>query len=352
MSELQIVNASSGEAAKLLGNGARPIINEKTGQPLFDQRTGQLQIMTSRGLVVNSALRKDEWEELDSAIVQAAVAPLNMTQRMITAGLTRPLGGLGTLIAQYNQISEMTAANVSLSGNASGQKDRVDYDLVGVPVPVIFKEFELNQRYLEASRRLGDSIDTANGAAAARVVGEKVEDLLINGDTNVNLNGNTIYGLTSHPDRNTAAASSFTNGGDFGTISNIMPTFSGILSALKADNYRGPYGVFVADTQYDQMAFNIYSDGSGQSALTRILQIPTIQFVDSSAWLDDGEIVVVHLSRDVVELAYVQQYWPITNLEWTSGDGMQSNFKVMTVFAPMVKSDYSGRSGVFHCTGA
>jgi uncharacterized linocin/CFP29 family protein len=351
MSELQIVSASSGEAAKILGNGARPIINEKTGQPLFDQRTGQLQIMTSRGLVVNSALRKDEWEELDRAIVQAAVAPLNMTQRMIAAGLTRPLGGLGTLIAQYNQISEMTQANVSLSGNASGQKDRVDYDLVGVPVPVIFKEFELNQRYLEASRRLGDSIDTANGAAAARVVGEKVEDLLINGDTSVNLNGNTIHGLTSHPDRNTNTATAL-GGGDFATISNIMPTFSGILSELKADNYRGPYGVFVADTQYDQMAFNVYSDGSGQSALNRVLQIPSIQFIDSSAWLDAGEIVVVNLSRDVVELAYVQQYWPITNLEWTSGDGMQSNFKVMTVFAPMVKSDYSGRSGVFHCTGA
>ena len=198
---------------------------------------------------------------------------------------------------------------------------------------------------------MGDSIDTANGAAAARVVGEKVEDLLINGDSSVNLNGNTIYGLTSHPDRNTDTATNL-GGGDFGTISNIVPTFSGILSALKADNYRGPYGVFVADTQFDQMAMSFFTDGSGQSALNRVLQIPQIQFIDSSAWLDAGEIVVVHLSRDVVELAYVQQYWPITNLEWTSGDGMQSNFKVMTVFAPMVKSDYNARSGVFHCTGA
>lgn len=351
MSDLQVISSNSAAAANLLNNGSRYVINEKTGEPVIDPITGHLKIITSRGLTVNSALRRLEWEELDQAIVQAAVAPLNMTQRMITAGLTRPLGSLGTLIAQYNQISEMTAANVSLSGNGSGQKDRVDYDLVGVPVPVIFKEFELNQRYLEASRRLGDGIDTSNGAAAARVVGEKVEDLLINGDSTINLNGNTIYGLTSHPDRNTDTASGV-GGGDFGTISNIVPTFSGILSALKADNYRGPYGVFVADTQYDQMAMSFYTDGSGQSALNRVLQIPQIQFVDSSAWLDAGEVVVVHLSRDVVELAYVQQYWPITNLEWTSGDGMASNFKVMTVFAPMVKSDYAGRSGVFHCTGA
>ena len=82
--------------AKSVGQqGSRPIINEKTGQ---------VQIVTSRGLTINSALRKYEWEELDAAIVAAAVAPLNMTQRFINSGLVRPLGGLGTLVAQYNSI--------------------------------------------------------------------------------------------------------------------------------------------------------------------------------------------------------------------------------------------------------
>lgn len=340
--ELQVLAVNSAEAQTALRNGSRPIVNEETGE---------IQIVTSRGLVVNSALRKDEWEELDRAVVEAAVAPLNMVNRFRRAGLVRRLGSLGTLIAQYNQVSEMTGANISLSGNASGEKDLVDFNLKGIPVPVIFKEFEINSRYLQSSRLFGDGIDTVNARAAARVVGEKVEDLLINGDTSINLNGSTIYGLTSHPNRNTDTASNF-GGGDFGTIGNIVGTFAGAIAAARADQYRGPYGVFVADTQYEQMSMQFYSDGSGQSALQRVMGIPQISFIDSSAWLDDGEILLVQMSPEVVELAFVEQYWPITNLEWTSGDGMATNFKVLTVFAPIVKSDYSGRSGIVHVTGA
>lgn len=335
---LQVLDANTAEAQSILRSGSRPVVNEKTGEVL---------IKTSRGLTVNSALRKYEWEELDAAIVAAAVAPLNMTQRFINAGLVRTLGGLGTMVAQYNKVSETSGANVSLSGSGSGQKDLVDFDIAGVPIPVIFKEFEINERYLQSSRLLGNGVDVTNAQAAARVVGEKIEDMLINGDSNINLNGSTIYGITSHPNRNTGSAT-----GDWGTISNIVSTIAAMTSAAKTDNYRGPYGIFVADTQYDQAAQSFFTDGSGQSALDRILRLPNISFVDSSAWLDDGEVLLVNLTRDVVELAYVPQYFPATNLEWMSGDGMANMFKVMAVFAPIVKADYAGRSGIVHITGA
>lgn len=342
--EATIMSVTSAEAQNALHTGSRPMVNKK----------GEVLLRTPRGLVVNSALRKDEWEELDRSVLQAAQAPLAMVNRFQAAGLVRRLGGLGTLIAQYNKVGEMTQANVSLSGTAIGDKDLLDYDLTGVPVPVIFKEFEINQRYLESSRRSGDAIDTLNGQAAARVVGEKVENLLISGDTSINLNGNTIYGLTTHPDRNTLAASAVsgvTNAGDFGTLGNIVPVVSAAISMARADNYRGPYGIFIADDQYDQLTMQFYSDGSGQSALQRIMGIPNISFVDSSAWLTSGQMVLVNMSSEVIELAYVPAYWPIVNLEWTSGDGMQSMFKVMTVFTPIVKSDYGNRSGIVHVSG-
>ena len=97
MSDLQVVDINSAEAQTALRNGSRPFVNE---------RTGEVKIQTPRGLVVNSALRKDEWEELDRAIVESAVAPLNMVNRFRRAGLVRRLGSLGTLIAQYTQVSE------------------------------------------------------------------------------------------------------------------------------------------------------------------------------------------------------------------------------------------------------
>ena len=116
--------------------GTRPV--------LTSNQRAMPQIITPRGLRVNSMLRKDEWEELDRAVVAAAVPPLRVIAALERAGLTSPLGSLGTLVSQYNVVSEMTAANANLRGHAAGDKDLVDFDIRGVPVPVIFKEFELD----------------------------------------------------------------------------------------------------------------------------------------------------------------------------------------------------------------
>lgn len=341
MNEVQVLELHSAEAQKALVGG-RPTVNK---------RSGQVTIRTARGMMINSALRKDEWEELDRAIVQAAVQPLVIVEALRSRGLTRTLGGIGTMIAQYNQASEMTAANISLRGHASGEKDLVDFSLVGVPVPIIFKEFEIDTRYLESSRRLGDSIDVANGAAAARVVAEKIEDLAINGDTSINLNGSTIYGLTTHPNRNTDTATNY-GGGDWGTVTNVLPTIAGMVAAAQGDGYYGPYGVFVSNTQYNQASLVYFTDGSNSTPRTRIMGMPQIEFFLPSAQLADGVVVLVQLTRDVIELAFVEAYWPITNLEWTSGDSMLNMFKVLSVYVPMVKSAFAGKSGIVHATGS
>lgn len=320
-------------------------------RPIVNKRTGIVTLRTARGLVVNSTLRKDEWEELDRRVVMASVPPLVITAYLVRRGLTRSLGGLGTLVAQYNQVSEMTAANASLRGHASGEKDLVDFDLVGVPVPVIFKEFEIDERLLESSRRLGEGIDMTNAAAAARVVAEKIEDLTINGDTNINLNGATIYGLTNHPDINTGTAASY-GGGDWGTDTNVTATIAGMITAAQADGYYGPYALWAAPTQFNQAALEFFTDGSGDTPRDRVLRMAGIESFEQSPHLADGEVLLVTLSDEVVQIATVPGFYPITNREWTTGDGMLNSFKAMSVMTPIVKSDYSGKSGIVLATGA
>ena len=342
MGDLKVLRLDSPEAQAVMAGGSRPIVNK---------RTGDVMIRTGNGLMVNSTLKKDEWEELDRTVVQAATKPLNVVATLVRLGLTRTLGSIGTLTAQYNQSSEVTAANRSLTGTTGGNKDLPDYDLVGVPVPVIFKEFEIPLRTLTASRRMGDGLDVTAAVAAAKVVGESVEDLAINGDTTINLNGSSISGLTSHSDRNTDTATNY-GGGDWGAITNIIPTISGMINAAEGDNYFGPYGLFVATTQYGQASRTFFTDGSGDTARDRALRIPSLQFFEPAHWLDDGEAVLINLSRDVVEIAYVDAYWPVVNMEWTSGDGMVTSYKVMSVMTPIVKSEYGGKSGLVHATGS
>ena len=321
------------------------------GRPIVNKRTGQVTLRTPRGLVVNSTLKKDEWEELDRRVVMASVPPLVIVNYLVNRGLTRSLGGLGTMVAQYNQVSKMTAATANMRGHSGVEKDLIDTDLVGVPVPIIFKEYEIDQRLLLASRRMGDGLDTTNGAAAARVVAEKIEDLVINGDSNINLNGSTIYGLTNHPNTNLGTAASY-GGGDWGTITNVTPTLSGMIAAAQVDGYYGPYAVWAAPTQFNQAALNFFTDGSGDTARDRVLRMASVESFEQSPQLADGEILLVTLSPEVVEIATVPGYFPVTNIEWTSGDTMLNGYKVLAAMTPMVKSDYSGKSGVVLATSA
>jgi uncharacterized linocin/CFP29 family protein len=213
---------------------------------------------------------------------------------------------------------------------------------------VIFKEFSIGARTLEASRRLGDSLDVTAGVEAARVVAEAEESLLIDGSLAISLNGDVIFGLTSHTYRNTDTAANY-GGGDWGTISNILPTIAGMIAAAQGDGFYGPYGILAYPTQYNQAALSFYTDGSGQTALQRILAIAGIADVTMCAGLAAGEVVLFELSPLVVDWA---EALPLQTLEWASGDGMVSHFKVMTVATPRVKADYANASGVVHATGA
>jgi uncharacterized linocin/CFP29 family protein len=342
--QAEFLSVDSSEGRATANSGSRPV--------QVNKRTGEVRIITPRGLVVNSLLRKQEWEELDQAVVEAARYPLKGVDDLRSRGLVRTLGGIGTMVSQWNVSSEMTGASISMSGRTRGEEDRVDFNLAGVPIPVVFKGFTIGQRELESSRRLGDGLDTTHAAEATRVVAEKLEDMLFNGAT-VTLNGNSIYGYRTHPDRVADTAYNFNGhlGGWTGTnYGNVVPTIAGMISGANNDRHYGPFILYLSTAQYNFAALNYFSDGTGDTALARILKFPQIaavQQLDTNI-LADGEALLVQMTRDVVDWA---QAMDIRLVEWTSGDGMTSEFKVMAIGAPRVKSTYGDLSGVVHATG-
>lgn len=338
--EILSINSQAGMAA--VYGGARP-----NHRPTDNENT-ILKILTPRGLMVNSLLSKLEWTEVDNAVLAAAVPRLVTLDMLRRRGLTTRLGGLGTLVSQWPVASEMTAATVNLTGQGKGENDLPEETLSGVPIPVIFKEFSIGARTLDASRRLGDGIDVTSAVAAARVVAESIESLIIDGSTAISLNGSVIYGLTSEPQRNTDTAANY-GGGDWGTISNVVPTVAGMINAANADNFFGPFGILIYPTQYNQAALSFYTDGSGQTALQRIVSLANIAEVQMCAGLAAGEVVLFDLSRTTIDWA---EALALQTLEWASGDGMVSHFKVMAVGAPRVKNSGTSKSGIVHATAA
>jgi len=299
------------------------------------------------GVHQNALLRKYEWEEIDASVVDVVRTTLVAAADFQRLGLIRPLGGLGTTVSVYEQLGDMTDAEVSMEGITRTQQDQPDYTPQSVPVPIIHKDFSFTARHLAASRRLGDAIDTTAAQTAARRVRDKIESMIFNGDS-LSMKGYSIQGFTTKTQRITKTAAEC-GGGDFATEGNPYKVAVGGIGFLAAAGFTGRYGVYVARTQYHEMLHRL-TDGSSLSEYQAILNgIPEIDFIRPADALTAGSVVIWQLSSDVADLAVAQD---IVTLQWDMMGGMKTEFKVMTALVPRVKHDANGACGVLHVTGA
>lgn len=335
------------DAGQRAMGGGRPRVR---GNQIVTNAQGRVPLHMPNGLVVNSLLSGDEWRDLDTRIVGAIGQRLVGVQRLIGQGLTYPLGDLGTLVTMWQTVGEMTEAKVNMTGQHTPDEDRATFGLAGVPVPITHKEFHFGTRELEASRKGNNPVDTTNGEAAARVVAEKLEEMLFSGLSSIKFDGRTIYGYQNHPNRITGAAA-----GDWGTITNVIPTIATGLQLAAAQGYDGPFDVYLNSTQYMEAANAYFTDGSGQSPLARLRENNPDQingFFRSSK-VTAGSVVLVQTTTDVVDYAYIAGMMP-TTLEWVSGDGLVNYFKVLSVGVPRIKTPQGagGKTGIVVLSGA
>ena len=283
-------------------------------------------------------LRKEEFERLDTALVRVAQERLNGIADLRTAGLIRNLGSLGVLIDQFEQVSEFTAASQDMDVITEGDEDTAAFTLNSVPIPITHKSFRVSLRHLEASRTIGAPIDTTNIELATRQVVEKLEDTLFNGG-DVVVGGNSIFGYTNHPDRNTGAlVAPWTSVGTRDIIRDVI----NMVKALEGDAMFGPYMFYVPIAFWSELKDDYKAD-SERTFLERIRAIDPITDIKPTKALTGSIAVAVQLTSDVVDLSIGAD---IQTVEWQAMGGLLTRFKVLTAQAPRVKSDALGQSGV------
>jgi uncharacterized linocin/CFP29 family protein len=241
----------------------------------------------------------------------------------------------------------MTQATINMTGQATGERDRVEHLIKGRPIPIIYKEFNIPKRQLEASRFSNTPLDITTAAAAAKVVSESLQSLLVNGASDVVFGGDTIYGYRTEPNRETGNVAGL-GGGDFGTLSNIIPVVKGMIAALTSNRYYGKYTLYLAPNQHVEVTTQFYSDGNPETPYQRIMRIEQIEAIRACDALPDGEGLLVQMDSNVVDWA---EHMQPTVVEWINGGDGAAYFKVMAVATPRVKSDYNGNSGIYHVSG-
>jgi uncharacterized linocin/CFP29 family protein len=292
-------------------------------------------------LRTNGILRNREWIALDNAVIEVARMRLVGVQDLIANGLTFDLpDALGITRLEWSRMTGMTPAEVTMSGIPRAENDRVEFDLTGMPIPIIHKDFTLNIRHLAMSRRSGQPIDTVQASLCSRIVNETVESMLFKGTTSLGAN-NAIYGYTTAPNRNTG---SVTASWATATGAQIVTDLLAMIQKAYDDHMYGPFVLYVPLNVFTAMGKDYAANYPG-SILSRLLTIPGITTVKPSENLTASNVVLVQMTRDVVD--EIIGFQP-TLVEWETHGGMVSNFKVMAIMLPRVRSDAETQSGIVH----
>lgn len=299
----------------------------------------------------NATLRKDEWKELDTAILEVSRERLGGVQDLIDKGLTYNLGNaMGTTMLEHHDISDFGEAELTMDGVSRHRNDRPNYQHNYLPIPIISMDYEINLRALEASRKLGNPVDVTTAERAARRVNEKLEDLLF---TNVTYsfgekdarNRNTIYSYLNHPDRNIMPIG--THWDDLN--SNIGKTIVEQVNKMKQTSinarHYGPWMLYIPTNYETILDLDYDSTTPGTTIRERILKIAGISGIKVVDRMATDNVILVQMTKDVVRLV---RGIPLQNVQWKSEGNFITNYKVMTIQVPQIRSDQNGKSGIVH----
>ncbi len=290
----------------------------------------------------NATLRREEWLRLDEAVLAIAEHRLGGISDLEARGLVYDIGnGMGTTVLEYHDVSDALEAELTMDGVTRAQGDRPNFTAKYLPLPIIHADYELNRRVLEASRNLGQPLDTTLAERAARKVNERLEAMLFT-DVGYTFGGGTIHSYLNFPYRNkknlTKSWASPATGAEI--VADVLAMKQMSISA----HHYGPWMLYVP-TGYETILDRDYDSTRGHTIRERVMAISGILGVKVIDTLPADTVVLAQMTSDVVRLV---RGMGIQNVEWATQGGMITKYKVMTIQVPQIRADQAGNCGIVH----
>jgi len=298
--------------------------------------------------IINAAtLRKDEWKHYDTAILKVTQERLRGVADLYSRGLSYTIpNGMGSTVLEYENIGDMEDAQISMDGATRGDKDRPEFDIDYLPLPIVHKDFMINARVLAASRTTGAPLDTTMADMAGRKVAEELEDMLFNGANTYAYGGGTIYGYTDFLPRNTYSLTANWDTLDSSGLTgeDILSDVVGMKAASIADGFYGPWVLYIP-TNFETAMDKDFKSNSDKSIRTRLLEIDGLEDIRVADKLTADNVIMVQMTSDVVRMVNGMAVNPV---EWNTEGGMILHYKVMTIQVPQIRADQDGKCGIVH----
>jgi len=334
---------NTGSLRPFIGDDGRTYVTVYKGGKITDPAS-----YVDKAINANATLRRDEWKQLDEALLVASRYRLGGIEDLISKGLTFNLGNaMGTTVLEWHDVSDAMEAVLTMDGVTRGRNDRPVFQTNYLPIPIIHVDYEINARVLAASRGLGNPLDTTTAEMAARRVNEKLENMLFTDTTYAfgtvdDRSRNSIYSYVNHPDINAVTlgthwdASAKTAAGILNDVLNMKE------SSIAAYHY-GPWMIYIP-TGYETVLDDDYDTTTpGITIRERILKIAGISGIKVIDTLAANTVLLVQMTPDVVRLV---QGLGLTNVEWDTEGKFITKYKVLRIAVPQIRSDQNGKSGI------
>lgn len=259
-------------------------------------------------------LRPEEWERLSDTVIQVARRAL-VGRRFID--LYGPLGP-GVQTVAFDQFIGTEAGGMDLVGEVETARVFADRRTFR-PVPLIYKDFLLHWRDIEAARSHNLPLDVSSAAGAASFCAQREDDLIFFGDEALGSEG-----LLNASGRQTMALS------DWARPGNAFENIVAATELLTTGGHFGPFAVVTSPRLHAQM-HRVY-EKTGVLEIETIRQLATDGVFPSSRLRDD-QAVVVSTGRENLDLAVAMDM----SVAYLGAENMNHPFRVLETVLLRIK---------------
>ena len=333
-------------------------LNPTTNQLEPDYKAVPIAQLMNKGMFsptwnAGSSLRKNEWQQLDTIVIQAARQRLRAWADLAGANTFGGFNGMNKMILEHETMSDPGSAVVDMDGLSDARNDSPKFQLEGLPLPITHAGFFFSARRLAISRNTGTPLDLVMAEAAGRRVAETVEQTLIGtlpgatyGTTADYGRTPTVYGYTNFPDRATKTNMTAPTGSNG---SAVLTSWLQLRDLMYANNFYGPFMAYVSN-DWDAYLDNLFSttEPSAGTLRKRLLEVDNIVDIRRLDYLPGPyQVLLVQMTPDVARAVIGMD---ITTVQWESQGGARLNFRVMSIMVPQLRADFNGNCGIGHGT--
>ena len=213
---------------------------------------------------------------------------------------------------------------------------------MNLPLPVIYKGFNLPLRTVSASRNGAAPLDTTLAEESARKVLETAEQLALGTLGANSFGGYVLQGATNFTGRMTKVLTTPT-----GTATNAT-TLAEILAMkdqAKDAHHHGPFRLYMG-TGWDQYLDGDFSTAyPGITLRERLMKIDQIQKIATVDFLSGFNALLIEQSKSTMRIVVGME---LTTLRWQTLGGLKLHFLVMAILVPQLRADFNGNTGIVH----